>query len=125
MATIGINLSLDVTKLDKTRFFQGKKGTYADITVFIDTDQLDDYGNHGSLKQSTTKDERDGGMKMPFCGSAKVFHAKGIQVNFGAAPQQANNGQNFQQAPQQQPINNMANTAPPSVDDFDNEDIPF
>ena len=124
MATIGINLNLDVTKLDKTRFFQGKKGTYADITVFIDTEQLDDYGNHGSLKQSTTKDERNGGMKMPFCGSAKVFHAKGIQVNFGATPQQANNGQNFQQAPQQ-PINNMANTAQPMASDFDNEDIPF
>jgi hypothetical protein len=112
-----------VTKLDKTRFFQGKKGTYADITVFIDTDQLDDYGNHGSLKQSTTKDERDGGMKMPFCGSAKVFHAKGIQVNFGAAPQQANNGQNFQQAPQQQPQPQQPQQGM-QPNDFD-DDTPF
>ena len=39
MATIGLNFSIDVTKLDKTRFYQGKKGTYAKLTVFVDSEQ--------------------------------------------------------------------------------------
>lgn len=30
---IGVNLKIDVTKLDKSRFFKGAKGTYADLSV--------------------------------------------------------------------------------------------
>jgi len=34
---IGVNLKIDVTKLDKSRFFKGAKGTYADLSVYLDT----------------------------------------------------------------------------------------
>lgn len=36
---IGFNLSIDVTRLDKSRFFKGKKGTYAKLTGFVDTEE--------------------------------------------------------------------------------------
>jgi len=34
MSKIGINISIDVTKIDKSRLFKGKKGTYMDLTTF-------------------------------------------------------------------------------------------
>lgn len=85
---IGVNFKLDVTKLDKARFFKGAKGTYVDLTAFIDTEKTGDYGDNGTIRQSTTKEERDGGMKLPICGNVKVFYvskdADGYQPDPGA-----------------------------------------
>ena len=41
MSKIGISISIDVTKILKERLFQGKKGTYMDLTTFIDTETAD------------------------------------------------------------------------------------
>ena len=71
---IGVNLKVDVSKLDKSRFFQGKKGTYVDLTTFIDTEKTGDYGDNGTITQSTSKEERQSGVKMPICGNVKVFY---------------------------------------------------
>jgi hypothetical protein len=73
MAKIGINISIDVTKIDKSRLFKGKKGTYMDVTTFIDTDNPDQYEQHGFISQSTNKEERDAGVKTPILGNCKVF----------------------------------------------------
>jgi len=35
MSKIGINISIDVTKIDKSRLFKGKKGTYMDLTTVL------------------------------------------------------------------------------------------
>ena len=48
--------SIDVTKIDKLRLYKGKKGTYLNLTIFIN-DQEDDYGNTLHIQQSTKKDE--------------------------------------------------------------------
>ena len=71
---IGVNLKLDVKKLDKARFFQGKKGTYCDLTAFIDTEQVGEYGDNGTISQSTTKEERENALKMPIIGNVRVFY---------------------------------------------------
>ena len=71
---IGVNLKVDVSKLDKSRFFQGKKGTYVDLTTFIDTENTGEYGDNGTIAQSTSKEERQNGVKLPICGNAKVFY---------------------------------------------------
>ena len=71
---LGFSIKLDVTKLDKSRFFKGAKGTYCDLTAFIDTEQTGDYGDNGTIAQSTSKEERQNGVKMPICGNAKVFY---------------------------------------------------
>lgn len=82
---IGVNLKVDVTKLDKARFFKGKKGTYVDLTAFIDIDNPNEFGDNGTISQRGDKGE-----KMPIVGNTKVFWS-----DAGQAPQQA--------APQQQP----------------------
>ena len=37
---IGVNLKIDVTKIDKSRLFNGEKGTYLNLSTFIDIDNL-------------------------------------------------------------------------------------
>ena len=63
-----INLRVDVTKIDKGRFYQGKKGTYLDLTIVLN-DEKDKYDNNGFVKQSTNKDEK---VEMPILGNAKI-----------------------------------------------------
>ena len=82
---LGITISIDVTKIDKARLFKGAKGTYMDVTTFIDTDQKDQYDNNGFISQSTTKEEREQGVQTPILGNAKVFYTDGQQQ----APAQA------------------------------------
>ena len=70
---IGISLKIDVTKIDKGRLFEGKKGTYLDATAFVDLDQLDEYGNSGMITQNVNKEEREQGVKGAILGNSKVF----------------------------------------------------
>lgn len=76
---IGITLKVDVTKLDKARFFEGKKGIYADMTMFIDTENVSEYGDNGTIRQSTSQQERQDGVKLPILGNAKIFYTDGGQ----------------------------------------------
>ena len=77
---IGVNISIDVTKLDKARFVAGKNGQkYADLVAFIDIDQQNEYGKNGSVTQNCTKEEREAKVQMPFIGSVKVFYKEDVQ----------------------------------------------
>tara|TARA_R110001592_G_scaffold3557_1_gene20497 strand:- start:27 stop:332 length:306 start_codon:yes stop_codon:yes gene_type:complete len=99
---VGISVRIDVTKIDKSRLYKGAKGTYLDLTTFIDTEVADQYENHGFISQSVDKEEREAKVQTPILGNVKVFYTDGQQ-----APQQS--------APKQQI---------PQSDSFD-EDIPF
>ena len=70
---IGVNIRIDVTKIDKARLYEGKKGTYLDLTSFIDIDNRDRYDNNGFVSQSTTKEEREAGEKGVILGNVRVF----------------------------------------------------
>jgi hypothetical protein len=70
---IGISVKIDVTKIDKARLFKGAKGTYLDLTTFIDTDTADQYENHGFISQSVTKEEREQEVQTPILGNCRVF----------------------------------------------------
>ena len=70
---VGLNLSIDVTKLDKERFIKGKKGTYANITTFVDIDNVDQYDNNGFVSQSISKEERTNGVQTPILGNVRVI----------------------------------------------------
>lgn len=107
MAKIGINISIDVSKIDKTRLFKGKKGTYMDLTTFIDTKNPDQYEQHGFVSQSTSKEEREAGVKTPILGNCKVF------FDSSTPPTPA--------APEQTPVTGF-NDAIPNDND---EDLPF
>ena len=62
MSKIGISIKLDVKKLDKARFFAAQSGAlYVDLTMFLDPDSEGQYGDHGFITQSTSKEEREQG----------------------------------------------------------------
>jgi hypothetical protein len=97
-----IRIKIDVTKLDKSLFFKGKKGTYCELTIW-ENQQPDQYGNTHSVKQSLPKERRDAGEKEKFVGDGKAF---------GNRPQQ-------RQAPPQRP-----KQADPDLD-ADDSGVPF
>ena len=101
MATYGVNLKIDVSKIDKSKLFKGEKGTYLDLTAFINVDEQGQYGDNGMITQSW-KDQQKG--EGPILGNAKVFWR-----DDGQQPQQ---GQ-----PKQQQM--------PEPDDLDSDSIPF
>ena len=123
---VGIELRIDVTKIDKSRLYVGEKGKYLTMTAFVDLDNKDQYDNNGMI----THKRNEGEQETPILGNTKVFWRDGQQQ----APQQLPAGQaplqNYQQqnyAPQQQaPIQQspMAQNPNASADDF-NDSIPF
>ena len=51
-----VTAKIDVSKIDKERLFKGKKGTYLDLTIWIN-DAPDKFGNDISIEQRTKKGE--------------------------------------------------------------------
>ena len=89
---LGINLSINVSNIDKSKMIQGKKGTYLNMTVFVDPDSADQYGNHGMITQALPKEEREAGQKGNILGNAKVFWS-GSSNNNGAQQSQPSTNQ--------------------------------
>ena len=125
MSKVGVSLKIDVSKIDKQRLFNGSKGVYLDATVFIELDQLDQYGNSGMITQDVSKDEKTQGVQGAILGNCKVFWRENGQQQ---APQQQGGFQQAprQQAPQQPSQFGGPNSVKPlhSGEDFD-DDIPF
>lgn len=63
-----ISINVNIDKVDKKRFFEGKKGRYMDLVLFETPES--DYGDY-MVKQ---KGER--GEKMPILGNGKYFKPK-------------------------------------------------
>lgn len=103
---LGIEVQIDVTKIEKARLYQGKKGTYLTMTTFIDTDNKDQYENNGFISHKATEEERAQKANTPILGNCKVFYSDGQQP----AQSQQYQGKN-------------ANPAP--MDDYDPDSIPF
>jgi len=87
---IGLSVKLDVTKINKDRLFKGEKGTYLDLTTFIDLENPSQYGDHGFITQSVSKEEREAGTKGDILGNVKVFFTgESDSNNQEGAPQKA------------------------------------
>ena len=86
--------------IEKARLFAGQKGKYLDATVFIDVNDLDQYGNSGMITQDATKEEKAQGVKGNILGNCKVFWNDSA-AGTGPSPQRPQGG--FQQATQQAP----------------------
>lgn len=81
-----ISLSIDVTKLDKSRIVAGKKprpdgtvGKYVDLVCFVDPTDAKEFNGkeyHGIVKEGSTKEERDGGLQLPILGNATIMGLK-------------------------------------------------
>jgi hypothetical protein len=71
---VGIELRIDVSKIEKERLYKGKKGTYLTMTTFIDTEVQDQYENNGFISHKATEQERANKQNTPILGNAKVFY---------------------------------------------------
>ena len=105
MATYGVNLKIDVSKILKEKMFKGEKGVYLDATVFLNVDEQGQYGDNGMITQNW-KDQQKG--EGPILGNAKVFWR--------------DDGQ--QSAPRQESQPQQTAGGPGPENDFD-DDIPF
>ena len=76
---VGVSVRIDVTKIDKERLYKGEKGTYLDLTTFVDTAEQDQYENNGFISQSVDKEEREKGVQTPILGNVKVFYTDGSE----------------------------------------------
>jgi len=117
---IGLSIKIDVTKIDKSRLFKGDKGTYLDLTTFIELDEQDKYGNNGFIAQSQTKEERDAGADRPtILGNVKVFFK-------GESEQQRKQGYQQGIAQAKQAVGNHAGEIQfGDLGSFDDSSIPF
>ena len=70
-----LSLKIDVSKIDKSKLYHGKKGSYLDAILFLN-DEDDQYGNNGMIVQSATKEEREQGQKGAILGNSKELGAK-------------------------------------------------
>ena len=101
---LGVELNIDVTKIDKARLYKGKKGTYLTMKVFVDPDNADQYGNNGMI----THKKAEGEERAPILGNCKVFWKDDKQQQQG-----------YQQPASQQ-------NSPHGIPGFDDsEEIPF
>lgn len=99
MSKIALSLKIDLSKLDMNRIFNGKNGAqYLDATIFVNMDELDQYGNSGMITQDVTKDEKQQGIKGNILGNGKVFWVENGQAPQKKPPQQ----QGYQQPSAQQ-----------------------
>ena len=86
---IGVNIKIDVTKIDKAKLFDGKKGRYLDAVAFIDIDNQGQYGDNGMVTQAISKEEKDAGGRGAILGNATVFWRDQAQPTGQPAPQAA------------------------------------
>jgi hypothetical protein len=100
-----VNISIDVTKIDKERIKMGKKrpdgsyGKYLSLTTFVDTEKESKYGDHGFIAEQVTLEEKEAGIQGNILGNSKVVWIEGEPV--ASKPQQS------------------------LVEEFADEDIPF
>ena len=70
-----IALKLNTSKIDQARLFKGKTGLLADLVLIENREGKDQYGNDGFICHSTTKAERDAGVKGAIVGNWKHLEA--------------------------------------------------
>jgi hypothetical protein len=66
-----LSVSLDLTKIDKSKIVEGKNGgKYLNLTISVN-DQDDQYGNNISVWGSQSKEEREAKANRVFIGNGK------------------------------------------------------
>lgn len=71
-----ITASIDLTKIDKSKVVDGKKGKYINLTMWLN-DEADQFGNHLSIQQSLSKEEREAGADKIYLGNGRVYENNG------------------------------------------------
>ena len=76
MSTV-IKLQLDLSKIDKSKIIEGKKGKYVDLTISVN-DESNDYGQNVSAWHQQTKEEREAKESKTYVGNGAVIWTDGI-----------------------------------------------
>ena len=92
-----ITASIDVMKINKSMLITGKKGTYLNLTIWVN-DEADKYGNDVSVEQRTEK-----GAEKIYLGNGKTYKKDGAKS---------------------EPKSNVSGTGPERDDNFDGG-LPF
>jgi hypothetical protein len=72
------NISINLSKIDKSKIVEGKNGKYLNVTVSI-ADTKDKYDNDVTAWQQQTKEERDAKTERNFLGNGrKLFDNTGV-----------------------------------------------
>lgn len=71
-----ISIKIDVSKIDKTKLFKGKSGTYLDVTVSVN-DDTNQFGQNVSAYIGQTKEEIEAKADKKYLGNGKVFWTNG------------------------------------------------
>ena len=79
MASI-VSGSIDLTKIDKSKIYEGKKGKYYPITVVLNNEPSP-YGDSGYIQTEQTKEERAAKQSKTFLGNVKVVWTDGQNVS--------------------------------------------
>jgi hypothetical protein len=66
-----IAVNIDVTKIDKSAIYEGKKGKYISLILRENKDGRDKFGNDGFVAQDIGKDRRANGERGPILGNYK------------------------------------------------------
>ena len=74
-----ISANIDLTKIDKSKIYEGKKGKYYPITIVLN-DELGQYGDTGYIQTEQTKEEREAKQAKTYLGNVKVVWTNGDNV---------------------------------------------
>ena len=74
-----ISANIDLTKIDKSKIYEGKKGKYLPITITLNNEP-DQFGNQGPVVVEQTKEERDAKASKTYLGNVKVVWTDGNNV---------------------------------------------
>ena len=74
-----INVNLNLQKLPKEKFVQGKKGVYYNFTISVN-DETNQFGNNIVMYDSQTKEEREARKDKVYIGDGKVVWTNGSSV---------------------------------------------
>ena len=96
-----IKTSINLAKIPKDKIIDGAKGKYLPITITVN-DEVDQFGNHGPVVVSQTKEERDAKVEKTYLGNVQV-----VWTN-GAFPEpNKQEGTPAAQPPQPQPVDDL------------------
>ena len=69
-----IKITIDVTKIDKSAIYEGKKGKYLSLVVWPNKEGEDQYGNIATVKQDMGAERK--GEQTPIIGNAKPLRKR-------------------------------------------------
>lgn len=101
-----LKTSINLSEIPKDKIIDGKKGKYLPITITINN-ELDKFGNNGSVVVEQTKEERESKLPKIYLGNVKILWSDNVMPQ--PAPREGQ-PQSFPKAP--------AYAAPAPADDL-------